>query len=502
LKKVIVKNKSIFIRLSILSLLSACLLVTTLYFNLVLKTDVIYTHFFYLPIVLSSIWWGKRSVIVALFFSLVLILLHIFHISSAQPLNDLARGLSFILIAFVLGSMREKVMIKQKALEVSENKYKSLIDRSIAGIFVFREDKILFSNTRFEEILEYNTGELTGVNFWSIILENDRNKVNSFISKLTEEKTSFERFECRFITKKGKTIWLDMASSVTDFEGKQAILFNVYDITDKKEADEKQRMLVEIARKHREQLVHSTRLAELGEMAAGIAHELNQPLTGIRNFAKNAIYMIENNMNNLDEVKNNLLFISTQVDRASKIINRMREITRRSELHFTTIDLNNIIRESVEFLMPQMRLSGVKVFLDLSNQLPLITGDRIRLEQVFLNLLTNAKQAMEEKKEKKLYIRSFLQQGTIYPVVVEIEDTGIGFSREEEQKLFTPFFTTKKTGHGTGLGLSISLSIIKEHNGFIKATGEEGKGAKFTVGFPLGQQESGDGIIKEELNYL
>jgi len=261
MKKALIKNKSIFIKLSAVSLLSAGLLVITLYFNLVLKTDIIYTHFFYFPIVLSSIWWGKRSVIVALFFSLVLLLLHIFQISSAQPLNDIARGTSFILIAFVLGSLRESVSIKQKALEISENKYKSLIDRSIAGVFVFRKEKILFSNARFEEMLGYNKDELTGFYLWNIILGSDRNKVNSFISRLIEKKTSFERFECRFITKGGKMIWADMASSLTDFEGKQAVLSNVYDITGKKEANEKQRMLVEIARKHREQLVHSQRTA-------------------------------------------------------------------------------------------------------------------------------------------------------------------------------------------------------------------------------------------------
>jgi C4-dicarboxylate-specific signal transduction histidine kinase len=191
--------------------------------------------------------------------------------------------------------------------------------------------------------------------------------------------------------------------------------------------------------------------------------------------------------------------VSDQVDRASKIINKMREFTRKSELHFSELDINAIVRESIDFMMPQMKLGGVKVSLDLDPGLPAIRGDKTRLEQVFLNILTNAKQAMEESDEQRLDVRSFFDPTTELPVVVEIRDSGRGFDPEMAERLFAPFFTTKKTGHGTGLGLSISLSIIKEHGGSIEAAGHPDKGAVFTVRLPVrGKKDEGSVRRKNE----
>jgi C4-dicarboxylate-specific signal transduction histidine kinase len=148
------------------------------------------------------------------------------------------------------------------------------------------------------------------------------------------------------------------------------------------------------------------------------------------------------------------------------------------------IDLNRAVQDSVDFLMPQMKLSNVEVGLDLAPDLPPVIGDRIRLEQVLLNLLTNARQAMEGSAERRLSVRTFADGDAECPVAVEVRDTGKGFTREERAKLFTPFFTTKKAGHGTGLGLPISKSIIKDHKGRIEADGEAGRGAVFTVRLP------------------
>jgi signal transduction histidine kinase len=167
----------------------------------------------------------------------------------------------------------------------------------------------------------------------------------------------------------------------------------------------------------------------------------------------------------------------------------MRELTRRSEMHFARLDINGVIRESVDFLLPQMKLSGVGVQLYVDSDLPEIRGDRIRLAQVFLNLLNNARQAMEESSLRKLSIKSECDGGGQW-VSVEVRDTGKGFSEEESAKLFVPFYTTKKSGLGTGLGLSISKNIVKDHGGTIQAAGWPGKGAAFTVLLPAAGQEA------------
>jgi signal transduction histidine kinase len=149
--------------------------------------------------------------------------------------------------------------------------------------------------------------------------------------------------------------------------------------------------------------------------------------------------------------------------------------------------VNSVVRESVEFLLPQMKLAEVSVQLALAESLPLVLGDRVRLAQVFLNLFTNARHAMEEAPQRRLTVTSRAREAEPASVVVEVADTGKGFSDEEASKLFVPFYTTRKSGHG--LGLSISRAIIKDHDGTIEASGSPGKGAVFTVVLPVTGRE-------------
>lgn len=378
-----------------------------------------------------------------------------------------------------------------EVLCMSVEKYKLLIEKSLTGIYVYRNDKILFVNPRFSEMLGYDSQEMVGRSFWELVYDEDIPMVRELVARRNDDPFVDLHYECRLVGRDARVIWADMASSVManyaagDLDGGTAVLVNFYDITEKKEAEARGREILELARKQEEQLVHSTRLAELGEMAAAISHELNQPLTGIRNFARNAFYMLDQHVGTEEDVKENLRLISEQVDRASKIIRRMRELARRSEQVFVPVDVNNVIRESVDFLMPQMTLSGVDVTLNLAPDLPEITGDRIQLEQVFLNLLINARQAMEEVSTRHLTVTSLYDDDPECRIVAEVADTGKGFATEDAERLFRPFFTTKKPGHGTGLGLSISLGIIRDHQGTITAVGTPGKGATFTICLPI-----------------
>jgi len=181
-------------------------------------------------------------------------------------------------------------------------------------------------------------------------------------------------------------------------------------------------------------------------------------------------------------VKGNLRLISEQVDRAARIINQMRELTRRSDNTFSILEINGVLRECLEFLVPQMKLSEVDLSLSLEPDLPPVWGDRIRLAQVFLNLLTNARQAMDGAADRRLSVTSRRDGTPELPVVIEIRDTGKGFSEEQARKLFQPFYTTRKGGHG--LGLSISRAIIKDHKGEIEAAGAPGTGATFCIRLP------------------
>jgi len=444
------------------------------------KVGCLVSHMAYLPIVLAALWWGRNGIWVAIVLAITSFLLFQAHSAGCGLAT-----ISYVVVGAAVGVVQERWMTSRAGQSVAESRFQQFVEKSMMGIFVYRDDLIIYCNPRFEEIVGYSSEEGVGVSFWQFIHEDDRPKVRRLVDQRKTGKQDDLHYECRLIAKDGKLIWCEITSSTINFEGQRAILVNVYNITRHKKAEERQQELSTLALRQEEQLVHSTRLAEMGEMAAGVAHELNQPLTGIKNFARNAMYMLEVGAGNLEEVKDNLQMISGQVDRASRIINQMRELAHRSERHYGPVDVNRLLRESVEFVTPQMRLTGVQVKMQLANDLPALMADSVRLEQVFLNLLMNARHAMEDTAERSLTVRSRLDKDSERPVVVEIIDTGKGFAPGIADKLFTPFFTTKPAGHGTGLGLSISLSIIKDHNGTIEAVGAEGKGATFTVRLPV-----------------
>jgi len=348
---------------------------------------------------------------------------------------------------------------------------------------VHADGRVLSANDRFHRILARDPGSLAGAPLSSFIPADEMTRFLS-LAVLAGEPGEFQ------LTRPDSSpVWIEATAAAVMQGDVRAVLVMAGDISTRKEAERERRELAELARKQEEQLEHSTRLAELGGMAAAISHELNQPLTGIRNYARNAFYMIEKGLGGAEDVKGNLRLISEQVDRAAKIINQMRELTRRADRTSAGTDVNSVVRESLEFLMPQMRLTEVTVTLSLAPDLPPVWGDRIRLAQVLLNLLTNARQAMDGGPQRRLRIESRREAAAPLPIVVEVSDTGRGFSEEEAGHLFQPFFTTRKGGHG--LGLSISRAIVKDHGGTIEAAGSPGGGARFTIRLPAnpGTQE-------------
>jgi PAS domain S-box-containing protein len=344
------------------------------------------------------------------------------------------------------------------------------------GVLLLLDGNVVFANRALCRLLRHGPDALRGWPFASLLREEDAAAARALtVEPDLPRELALQRSD-------GVPAHVQATAARLRLGGRDLEVISVTDVSARREAEEGRQALVELSRRQEEQLEHSTRLAELGEMAASISHELNQPLTGIRNYARNAYYMLEQKPGAEDEVKNNLRLISEQVDRAAKIINQMRELTRRTDSAFAVLDVNSVIRESVEFILPQMKLSEVEVSLDLADMLPPVWGDRIRLEQVFLNLLSNARQAMSDAPVRRLLIRSRPDTAALPGVVVEVADTGKGFSADQVGQLFQPFYTTRKGGHG--LGLSISRAIIQDHKGSIEARGAPGTGATFTLRLP------------------
>lgn len=489
-----VNRQKTILKLSIIALLWGMFFLIGYYFYTVRRTGIVYTHFAYVPIALAGLWWGRKSVYVALIFAVTIYLLRVAcHVSEAWW-SDIARTFFFLVVAVCVGLLSEKAVKAREAMELSEENYRSMIENSFGGVLVLCGGSISFVNVRFCEMIRMSEQRIKSHILADLLHDDDKERFSQLV-ETGGTNSALLNNEYRFIRGDGSILWAEVVASRTVFEGKDALLLNIYDITPRKEAEEKRKELQELSRKQEEQLIHSTRLAELGEMAASVAHELNQPLTGIKNYAKNAIYMLENDPNSKEEVEKNLRRIVEQVDKISKIITQMRKMTRKTDRQLKFESLNEIIKETIDFLAPQFKVERVQVVTELDEDIPLILADKIKLEQVFLNILVNACQAMSASVERRIRVRTYLSHESKLPIVAEIADTGRGFSQEEADKLFMPFYTTKKEGEGTGLGLTISQNIVKEHGGEIEALGAPGVGAVFKVMLPLPKEGGEDGEV-------
>ena len=235
-------------------------------------------------------------------------------------------------------------------------------------------------------------------------------------------------------------------------------------------------------REKQAQLVQAGKLATLGELTTGVAHELNNPLNNIGLFIGNVIDSIESERSDKDSMLRQLRNAMSQVHKATQIISHLRTFGRAAPSEHQQLNINHVIEQSLSLLLEQLRLHSIEVKLELDTNNPVILGNAIQLEQVFMNLLTNARDALVNANKKSITIRSWTQSETIK---VTFADTGPGIPPEFEQRVFDPFFTTKEVGKGTGLGLSIAYGIVKDHAGAITLVNRPGEGATFVIELPL-----------------
>jgi len=237
------------------------------------------------------------------------------------------------------------------------------------------------------------------------------------------------------------------------------------------------------------ELAHAMRLAALGEMAAGVIHEVNQPMTAILTYVNNCIYSLKGDNANLEMVSENLEHVKSQVGRVHKITRYLQGFSRSDSQVFTKVNVNNIVQNVASFFVHQFRSKGIEFTMELDRALPDATGDLLRLEQVMMNIFLNAVHALEETGEKKICARTMAKSGSV--IQIEISDNGHGMTEEELSNLFKPFFTTKSRDKGTGLGMSISRRIIEDHDGAIFAESEPGIGSTFIIELPTGEAQRG-----------
>jgi len=237
------------------------------------------------------------------------------------------------------------------------------------------------------------------------------------------------------------------------------------------------------------QLIQASKMKSLGEMSAGIAHELNQPLNAIKMGSDFLGLMVERNREIPPEhLREVVTEMSTQVDRAAEIINTLRAFGRKAELVMERLDINKPIQAVFTLVVRQFELDNIRMDLQLAETTSPIMAHDNRLQQVFFNLVTNARDAITEKNERlpgsragKIIIRT-RQDGDW--VVAEVEDDGIGIADGVRDKIFEPFFSTKESSIDMGLGLAITYGIVRDYGGEIEPISQEGTGTCFRLRFP------------------
>ena len=237
------------------------------------------------------------------------------------------------------------------------------------------------------------------------------------------------------------------------------------------------------------ELAHAARISMMGELAASLAHELNQPLTAILSNAQAALRFMAANPPDLEEVRDILKEIVQDNSRASEIIRHIRALVKKEDIEFAAVDLASVVSDVMTFVRSDAVLHSVQIAFEASPDLPRVRGDRVQLQQVILNLLLNAFDALKDCREQDRRVLLQVERESARAVKVMVRDCGTGLNTDSFDNLFQPFFTTKRDG--LGMGLSICRSIVQAHGGRMWAENDPGYGATFCFTVPVEKRDEG-----------
>ncbi len=361
----------------------------------------------------------------------------------------------------------------EEELRKNERKYQDIFNNTPSALFVVDAagQNILDANRGAVQLYGYRRGEFIGLDFGRLFPPEDAEEGRQAAA------LGRPLSRVRNVTRDGRLFFVNLTASLTEFDARPVALVSATDVTERIRAER--------------QMVQASKMATLGEMATGVAHELNQPLAVLqmvagffeRRLARGELPTSEELAEMTGKIRGN-------VDRSTRIINHMREFGRKPAAQDAVpVDVNEIIRRAFDFFSQQLRVRGIEVVFDLAEGLPPVLADPNRLEQVFMNLLLNARDAIEDKGasqesgggDRRITLRTRARRRSI---MAEVADTGRGIPREIASRIFEPFFTTKQVGKGTGLGLSISYGIMQDYGGTIHARPRSGSGARFILMFP------------------
>ncbi len=364
----------------------------------------------------------------------------------------------------------------EEARKQSEERFRLLFNSSNDAMFIFplKDEGIPGNFTEVNRMacqkLGFTEEELLEKSPADIAASQGRDMIPCLLRKLTAEKHI--HYEDVQVAKDGTPIPVENSSHLFQLKGQPVVLSITRDITE--------RMQAGAERKDLEQKAQAAgRLATIGELASGIAHEINNPLTGVIGFSQ--LLMQKDDIP--EDIRKYLEIINDNSQRVADIVRRLLTFAHPEKPQREYVNINDIVNDSLAVRSYEMAVSNIEIITELDPDLPGTMADSGQLHQVFLNIIINA-----EKSMKMTYGRHNLWVSTkklADTIRISFEDDGVGIARENLEMIFSPFFTTGDIGEGTGLGLSICLGIVSQHNGRIYARGEPGKGATFIVELPV-----------------
>ena len=369
--------------------------------------------------------------------------------------------------------MTEQLARSTESLMESQKKYRSLFHSGPNPIFVIHRAgfDILDANPKASELFGYSRQELTGKRFLDLGDLNDQ----AFTRQFPEGNSIVISSKVRMFRKNGGSLFVNIHASPAEYRDRDVIIVATTDITELVEKDS--------------QLIQASKMTNLEKMSAGIAHEINQPLNAIKMGSEYLIMMREREMAvDPGELTSVLKEISAQVTRASDIVGRLKSFSRKAEFAREVTCVNACVRSVHKIIGRQIALQNIEMILALEDAIPDILAHHNRMEQVIFNLLTNARDAINERIEQtgdidkgEIRITTFTDKDS---VGITVADNGTGIEPDRMGSIFDSFFTTKEMGEGLGLGLPIIQGIVRDYNGTISVESTPGRGAEFSILFP------------------